>query len=216
VDARPFVKALGDFQKYFDTTIKQFKVDATSQFSATSIAVNKLQRESEYSFKFKGNKVQYSFNCEILEKIKEVSQVANIPNSATVLLDDIEAQIKKRNKLIRIADKSDAGWGAVEEYLSDDLASDSEDERKIRAAQTRANRKRKPRKGQSQVRGRKAAKRPSFYEPPAATYPNPDSFFSWPVLKQQIRFGAHQLQGPPSRGYVFRLLQIWALEKQLP
>ena len=49
-----------------------------------------------------------------------------------------------RNKLIKLADKSEAGWGAVEEYMADDLASDSDDDNtKIRKAQTRAAAKKK-------------------------------------------------------------------------
>ena len=40
--------------------------------------------------------------------------------------------IKKRQKLIKIADKNRDGWLVVKEYERDDLASDSEDEKKIR------------------------------------------------------------------------------------
>ncbi|KAJ7373013.1 hypothetical protein OS493_015485 [Desmophyllum pertusum] len=41
-------------------------------------------------------------------------------------------------KLQKTFDKSPAGWAAVEEYESDDLADDSEDEKKLRAAERRA------------------------------------------------------------------------------
>ena len=50
----------------------------------------------------------------------------------------IKEDIEKRNKRLKIADKSIAGWGTIEEYLSDDPASDSEDDRKIKAAERRA------------------------------------------------------------------------------
>ena len=43
--------------------------------------------------------------------------------------------------MIKVADKSPGGWKTVEEYLSDSIASDSEDERKLRAAESRALRK---------------------------------------------------------------------------
>ena len=35
-------------------------------------------------------------------------------------------------KLIRSADKSKAGWDTVNEYISDDLASDSDNDKRIR------------------------------------------------------------------------------------
>ena len=50
----------------------------------------------------------------------------------------IKEDIEKQNKLLKIANKSIAGWGPVEEYLSDDLGSDLEDDRKIKAAESRA------------------------------------------------------------------------------
>ena len=40
--------------------------------------------------------------------------------------------IERRQKLIKLADKSEAGWLAVDEYESDELAEDSADEKRIR------------------------------------------------------------------------------------
>ena len=59
-------------------------------------------------------------------------------NRASKLAKSIKEDIEKQNKLLKIADKSIAGWGTVEEYLSDDLASNSEDDRKIKGAERRA------------------------------------------------------------------------------
>ena len=44
---------------------------------------------------------------------------------------------------MRMADKSQAGWNIVEEYLTDDLASDSDNEKRIRQAKARALKKKK-------------------------------------------------------------------------
>ena len=49
----------------------------------------------------------------------------------------------------RIADKNRDGWPVVQEYESDDFASDSEDEKKIRKAKAAAEKKRKEAKSNS-------------------------------------------------------------------
>ena len=50
---------------------------------------------------------------------------------------------RKRQKLIRIADKSADGWKVVEEYMSDELASASEDEKRLKRAKKAASRKKR-------------------------------------------------------------------------
>jgi hypothetical protein len=39
--------------------------------------------------------------------------------------------MKNRQKLIKLADSSDVGWRVVDEYVSNPLAEDSDDEKKI-------------------------------------------------------------------------------------
>ena len=46
--------------------------------------------------------------------------------------------IRKWQKLIRIADKSADGWKVVDDYVSDELASGSEDEKRLKKAKEAA------------------------------------------------------------------------------
>ena len=66
-----------------------------------------------------------------------------------------------------------SGWGAVEEYLCDDLADDSEDDKRIRQAQSRALAKKKKSKSKSTTRQKPYQQRRS----PAESPPNPDYNF---------------------------------------
>jgi len=53
--------------------------------------------------------------------------------------------ITNRQKLIKIADRSEFSWAVVEAYESDNLASDSEDEKRLIKAERDAERKLKKR-----------------------------------------------------------------------
>ena len=51
--------------------------------------------------------------------------------------------IRKRQKHIKLADKSNTDWLVVQDYEQDELAGNSEDEKRIRKAQDKAYRKKK-------------------------------------------------------------------------
>ena len=63
-----------------------------------------------------------------------------IPPAMEKAKSAIEEDEKLMQKLIRIADSSECGWATVEEY-EDELANNSDDEKKLFQAEARAGRK---------------------------------------------------------------------------
>ena len=96
--------------------------------------VEKKKDKRESSFKYKSNQQQYEFNEEVLDQLESIS----LSGRAKKKLRKAMKKLKRRNKLIKMVDKSKAGWKLVEEYLTDDVASDEEDDKKIKKAEKRA------------------------------------------------------------------------------
>ena len=59
----------------------------------------------------------------------------------SAIIEEGIALATKRMKVIKIADKSQYSWATVQEYLSDELASDSEDEKRLFRSERRAEKK---------------------------------------------------------------------------
>ena len=59
--------------------------------------------------------------------------------------------IEERQKLIKIADRSDGGWLTAQEYETDEIADDSDNEKRIARAERQAE-KLKKKRGQNSVR----------------------------------------------------------------
>ncbi|VDI59227.1 Hypothetical predicted protein [Mytilus galloprovincialis] len=60
--------------------------------------------------------------------------------------------VQERQKLIKLADSSELGWRVVQEYITNPIADDSEDEKRMNRAQSRAERKSKAEKAKKRPR----------------------------------------------------------------
>ena len=106
----------------------------------------KLKTENIPDLKRPGNKAQFKANNEILQKIENSLEAidSNKLKKAKECLEEGKKLVLKRQKLIKIADREDDGWEVVKCYVSDDLASDSDDEKQLlRARKEAATRKKK-------------------------------------------------------------------------
>ena len=135
----------------FSEQISQLKKEVTAGQESSSQEVVKKLNKRTYQFQRKGNEAQYCFNSSVEDHLeaakKELAkltpegeqQTATVKKLKTCLDEGIKA-IEVCQKHIKIADRSDLGWAVVAAYEDDELASDSEDEKRIYKAEREAKR----------------------------------------------------------------------------
>ena len=122
---------------------------AAGQDNATQIVVQKLKADHSYTFCKKGHEEQYRFNAEIkshLNKVQgEAAKIHPPTEKERRSLEVLKAQLQEgiqaiacRQKRIKLADRSDNGWVVVKAYNNDELAKDSEDEKRLFKAEKTA------------------------------------------------------------------------------
>ena len=130
----------------FKTYLESKLDEKTKQLESKS----KLDKQVT-QMKFKGNQKQFELNAQIncfFDRIRAANDSKN--KQVDDLANEGKELIRKRQKLIRIADKSADGMKVVDEYVSDELASGSEDEKRLKKAKEASSRKRRqPTQGRS-------------------------------------------------------------------
>ena len=139
-----------DLQKDFTDQIAKLKSEVTAGQETSSQEVVKRLNKRSYQFKRKGNEAQFVFNTTVEEHFdaarKELGKLNPtnehekdiVKKTAAPLKEGIKA-IEVRQKHIKIADRSELGWAVVAAYEDDELASDSDDEKRIYRAEREAN-----------------------------------------------------------------------------
>ena len=104
--------------------------------------VKRIRLEKGPTFKKKSHEKQFEFNATITDEMEDATSALQhtpptVEKVKTSLAEGM-ASIKSRQKHIRIANRSEFGWAAVEEYVEDELADGEDDEKRIQRANFRA------------------------------------------------------------------------------
>lgn len=119
----------------------------------TKLVNDKKAKEKSFEFRRKGNEKQHDVNTKIDSHLQSAltsiaaarggggSDRENNLKRAFSEVEEARSELGHRNKLIKLADMSESGWAVVSEYEAHQLASDSDDEKRILKAESRANKK---------------------------------------------------------------------------
>ena len=130
--------------------VQGFKRDLEAQGSSQHESqIHKIKRIKSdldmYKFKSKGNEEQYKVAQKIAGKLEDAKMHLNAKKYDEVAKDIEEGEniVNARQKLIMLADKSEFGWKTVEEYVQNELAENSDEEKRMYKAELRAKSKTK-------------------------------------------------------------------------
>ena len=112
-----------EIKKYFD--------DKFALLAAKCDVAGQLKQKT---LKYKGNQCQLHHETSVLLGVRTAEACLREEDieAATEELRQTSQIIEKRIKLMRLADRSEHGWKTVSEYVSDSLATDSDDDKKIK------------------------------------------------------------------------------------
>ena len=91
----------------------------------------------------KGNQQQLGLALNVLENLEDAKDflASNSPQEAKRKISEGSELVQERVKAIKLVDKSVYGWATINECLSDELASDTDNEKCIYRSERRAEKK---------------------------------------------------------------------------
>ena len=159
------LQVISSSKKAMEKQLTDFKNEIRSNHEeVTERMAKKMKRGKALEFKKKGNELQFKFNEEVIDNLEDVEeelerfQESKLPSEAASPLKKVKEALKtgkelleNRQKLIKMADRSQYGWDVVKEYQTDELADGSDDEKRIQKAE-KAAKKRAAEKKKSMTR----------------------------------------------------------------
>ena len=157
-----------------------------------SAAKSKVLESTKYKFKWKGNEVQFNFNSKQKEGVDKAIQKIQKGETAPAIseLQKVKTEFDSRNKLIKLADKTEHGWKVVDEYEKEELAADSGDEKRIKKAIKDAAAKQNLNKPKKATNPRRFAPYNSRSAPETAPNPYSHNFRRFSGMRQQSTYGS--------------------------
>ena len=111
----------------------KFKAEVRlGQEEATAKALKRVRLERPYTYRRKGNEEQVGFNKSLLEAQAEIASDPSALNQAREAIKTGLKLLAERQNLIKIAEH---GRGVIAEYTADELADDSNDEKRLEKAE---------------------------------------------------------------------------------
>ena len=137
--------AIEGLKKCMNDQMTSMKKELTQEREQANECLVKWMKDKTPTFKRKSHEVQYTFNEEVRSKLDSVKvalhETPPAIEKAKFAIEEGEKLIHDRQKLIRRADRSEHGWATIEEYEDDELADNSDDEKKLFKAEAQAGRK---------------------------------------------------------------------------
>ena len=118
------------------------QVTGSCNKAESALALSKqLKTDADIKFTHSGNERNFKFNTELREILAIELLESTELNQVKDTLDKALALIGERNRKIRIADTSEAGWLTVKHYEASAVALDPDNDKKMRQAEREALRK---------------------------------------------------------------------------